>query len=122
MELRGVLRVRDPAWNPEKMGFFLEARGNMQHQFMEKGQATVQNALRVAEKSAFDLFLSQLQQDQSFFRAHLFYISLHDAQCVCVWRMVPEKLSLQQPRELLRTSGDSERKRQAAVSMLEAGR
>ena len=84
MELRGALRVRDPAWNPEKMGFFLEARGNMQHQFMEKGQATVQNALRVAEKSAFDLFLSQLQQDQSFFRAHLFYISLHDAQCVCV--------------------------------------
>lgn len=71
MELRGVLRVRDPAWNPEKMGFFLEARGNMQHQFMEKGQANVQNALRVAEKSAFDLFTSQLQQDQSFFRACL---------------------------------------------------
>ncbi|OLQ08636.1 hypothetical protein AK812_SmicGene7853 [Symbiodinium microadriaticum] len=55
MELRGVVRVRDPAWNPEKMGFFLEARGHMQHQFMEKGQANVQNALRVAEKSAFDL-------------------------------------------------------------------
>ena len=71
MELRGALRVRDPAWNPEKMGFFLEARGHMQH---EKGQANVQNALRVAEKSAFDLFLTQLQQDQSFFRAYLLLI------------------------------------------------
>ena len=73
MELRGALKVRDANFEPDKLGFVLEARGDVQQQFLERGQSNVQNALRQAEKSAWDLFVSQLEQDQGFFRSHLAY-------------------------------------------------
>ena len=68
-ELRGVVRVKDPQWDLERLGFVLEARGQVQQEFLQKGQCSIQNALRQAERSAWELFQSHLEADQSFFRA-----------------------------------------------------
>ena len=69
-----MVKAKDVKFDPEKLGFVCEARGEAQQQFVEKGQSKIQNALRQAERSAFELFTRQLANDQSHFRSCLGFI------------------------------------------------
>ena len=69
-ELRGIIKVKDVNFDVEKLGFVLEAKGDMQQSFLVKGQSHISNALKAAERSALDLFMTQLDTDQTHFRSY----------------------------------------------------
>eukprot|EP00439_Symbiodinium_sp_Y106_P071290 s300_g12.t1 len=70
-EMRGVIRTKDVKFEPSKLGFVLEAQGAHQQLYMEQGQSKIQNALKQAERSAFELFERQLMSDQAHYRSSL---------------------------------------------------
>ena len=70
-ELRGVVKAKDVRFEADRLGFVLEAQGSAQQLYFEQGQSRIQNALKQAERSAFELFQRQLQNDQAHFRSSL---------------------------------------------------
>ncbi|OLP75981.1 hypothetical protein AK812_SmicGene44142 [Symbiodinium microadriaticum] len=70
-EMRGVVKAKDVKFEPERLGFVLEAQGDAQQMYLEQGQSKIQNALKQAERSAFELFQKQLMNDQAHFRSLL---------------------------------------------------
>ena len=69
--MRGVVKAKDVKFEPERLGFVLEAQGDAQQMYLEQGQSKIQNALKQAERSAFELFQKQLMNDQAHFRSCL---------------------------------------------------
>ena len=78
-ELKQILKVKDAAFDPDKISFVLVARGEMQQAFTEKSQAHVGNALRQAEKSSWEAFVTQLDTDQANFRSCSGYFRIRKA-------------------------------------------